>query len=270
MKRIKAVMGRVAVSLVALAGAIALAACAIGSAEAEVIDDVFNVGGPTRVEASIDNGNIEVSADGSQGDAVRVTATVWDRERVNYHTEREGDTVKIVASVNGGAGSSGQEDRRADIRVSVPQDTELVLKTSNGSIKVSGVTGQVSASTSNGAVSVSRVSGDVEVEASNGRVELDDVTGQVKVETSNGPIGFNGTLRPGSSNSLKSSNGDVEVTLVDTAGVEVDAAASNGRVRSQLPVALSGTARDNELVGTIGDGGSRLEIRVSNGSITIK
>ncbi len=58
--------------------------------------------------------------------------------------------------------------------------------------------------------------------------------------------------------------------LVDTPGVELDAATSNGNVRSELPITISGETRDDRLVGTIGTGGSRLEIHTSNGSIAIR
>ncbi len=58
--------------------------------------------------------------------------------------------------------------------------------------------------------------------------------------------------------------------LVETPGVELDASTNNGKVKSDLPITISGETSDDRLVGSIGTGGRHLLIRTSNGSITIR
>ena len=73
-----------------------------------------------------------------------------------------------------------------------------------------------------------------------------------------------------SDNNLATSNGNVEVTLVDTEGTELHASTNNGRITTDLPITITGTREEDRLAGTIGAGGSSLKIETSNGSITIR
>ena len=93
---------------------------------------------------------------------------------------------------------------------------------------------------------------------------------ELSAKTSNGAITFDGSLEPGSQNSLRTSNGDVVVTLVNTPGVKLDAETGNGKISSELPITITGRSDDDHLTGDIGDGSSSLTIRTSNGDITIK
>ena len=110
----------------------------------------------------------------------------------------------------------------------------------------------------------------LELETSNGRITLSDIDGSVSAKTSNGGITFAGSLEPGSQNSLRTSNGYVDVTLVNTPGVKLDAETRNGKISSELPITITGRSNDDHLTGDIGDGSSSLTIRTRNGDITIK
>ena len=92
----------------------------------------------------------------------------------------------------------------------------------------------------------------------------------MSAKTSNGAITFAGSLEPESQNSLRTSNGDVDVTLVHTPGVKLDAETSHGKISSELPITITGRSNDDQLTGDIGDGSSSLTIRTRNGDITIK
>ena len=266
-----------------------LAACSTGAAGAEMEEASFIVGDAPRLVVEIANGRIVVESQGSGGNAIVVSATINNPERVEYSAIQEDDTVKVIAEINSRSGISniGREGG-VDVVVSVPQEIALQLRTGDGETQVSGVTGPVSVTSSNGSMSLSRVQGRMDLETSNGRISVDDASGevnartsngrielrnfagQVDAQTSNGSIAIEGTLPPGSQNKLQTSNGSVDVTLIDTAGVLLDASTSNGKVSSTLPITIAGQVGDDHLVGTIGNGGSTLEIRTSSGSVTIR
>ena len=109
----------------------------------------------------------------------------------------------------------------------------------------------------------------MELETSNGRITLSDIDGSVSAKTSNGSITFAGSLEPESRNSLRTSNGDVDLTLVNTSGIKLDAETGNGKISSELPITITGRSNDGQLTGDIDDGSSSLKIRTSNGDITI-
>ena len=161
---------------------------------------------------------------------VRVTATITNPDKVEYRTGQNGDTVSVSADISSGIIINA----RVDVEVEVPEKAQLELETSNG------------------------------------RITLSDIDGSVRAETSNGAITFAGSLEPGSQNSLRTSNGDVDVTLVKTPGVKLDAETGNGKISSELPITITGRSNDDQLTGEIGVGSSSLEIRTSNGDITIK
>ena len=234
-----------------------------------------------------ENGNVVVKVSGAS--AIQATTTLKNPGRIDYRTEQQGDQVRIIASVKEGPGFF-QKSGGADITVLAPERIDLALKTTNGRIEVSGVTGQVSVENSNGVIQLSDVKGIIDVKGSNSRVELDGVAGdlkvvssngpvdiqefvgQVRAETSNGSIDLAGALLFQSENRLKTSNGGVRAILVETPGVELDASTSNGRITvgEGLQFKPRDGARERSLVGTIGSGGSSLEVRTSNGSISVR
>ena len=131
-------------------------------------------------------------------------------------------------------------------------------------------TGLVATETPNGRITLDGITGYVSAMTSNGKIEITRFRGELQAQTSNETIEFEGVLSPGSHNRLRTSNGAVSVTLVDTLGVELDANTSNGTVTSALPITTSGAISEKHLIGTIGNGESILEIRTSNGSINIR
>jgi hypothetical protein len=173
-----------------------------------------------------------------------------------------------------------------ELDVTVPADTELVVRTSNGDVLASGLAGDVElgstngrieataidgrleAGTSNGDVTVGRATGDVELRSSNGSIEVSDVGGELVADTSNGRIEVEdvaGAAR------ATTSNGRVEVAGV---GGDVHAESSNGDVTvigDGEPVALTiGTSNGDQTIEgpTDPEAARTVEIRSSNGDVS--
>ncbi|MCK9795374.1 DUF4097 domain-containing protein [Isoptericola sp. 4D.3] len=136
-----------------------------------------------------------------------------------------------------------------DLEVTLPADTELVVRSSNGDVLATGlagaadlrssngdveateVTGDLTLDTSNGDVQVAGAGADVDVYSSNGGIEVTDVGGSLDAVTSNGEIevaGVAGDVR------AESSNGDVTVTG-DGEPVVLTLETSNGSQTSEGP-----------------------------------
>ena len=246
----------------------------------ETRDDSFSVGESPALVVTSENGSIDVET-GPAG-TISVLATLRNAPRVQYEAIEQGDTVTVEAEVDSGARNAG-----ADIVVSVPAETEVELKTSNGRIEIQGLEapgtlrtsngrvvmkqleGDFDARTSNGPIEVTSMEGEATLATSNGPVTLDKVKGAFDVDTSNGNISFSGEMTAGGDNRLKTSNGSVTVGLEGTPSVKLDASTSRGEVTNELPIDASKTKKQ-ELVGTIGEGEAELVIRASNGSVTIE
>jgi putative adhesin len=227
---------------------VAIVACTPALAsETETHDDTFSVGDTPKIVVSNDNGQIH-AVTGNEG-TVNVKASIRRPDDVEYSVVQEGDTIRVEARVSSGWGFG--TDAGADITVTLPADTNVDLRTSNGGIEAVGI----------------QNSG--KLRTSNGRISLENVKGEFEANTINGAIDFRGEMTAGGMNQLTTFNGSVGVTLLGEPSVKLDAAIGNGEIICKLPIVAteSGIKR---LVGVVGGGDAGLVIKTSNGSITVQ
>src|SRR5918992_147394 len=157
---------------------VAIVACipALAS-ETETHDDTFSVGAAPKIVVSNDNGQIDVVT-GNEG-TVNVKATIRRPDDVEYSVVQEGDTVRVEARVSSGWGRRfGTDAPGAEITVTVPADTNVDLRTSNGGIEVVDIQNSGKLRTSNGRISLENVKGEFELRTSSGRISLENVKGE--------------------------------------------------------------------------------------------
>jgi DUF4097 and DUF4098 domain-containing protein YvlB len=159
----------------------------------------------------------------------------------------------------------------AKFRVHVPRQTVIErIISSNGPLRVEGVTSGGRFKTSNGPVRLRGVSGDVHVDTSNGPLELAEFRGGAELNTSNGPVSIafaeGGLQRPVR---VHTSNGPVTLRTAGLAGAELRASTSNGPVSSEFPLTKVHHESRHRLEGLIGSGGPLIDIATSNGPVRI-
>jgi hypothetical protein len=279
MRLIKSILPLVAVMVVAIT-LLVTAGCSAGPTETR--DDSFSVNGTATLVVNGDNGWIKVNT--GTDDEVRIQATLRGIDRIDYEVSQDGNTITVLAEIDQGWFISNVG---VDITITAPVSTDVELEISNGAIELNGIEGTGTLRTSNGEIVLENVKGDFEGRTSNGKIEVDtlegaaflrtsnggldlqEVTGEVDAETSNGGISYSGDMIAGGDNRLITSNGNVDVELLGTPSIELDASTSNGDITSELPITAT-TTGDDHLVGTIGDGEADLYIKTSNGDITVR
>jgi DUF4097 and DUF4098 domain-containing protein YvlB len=250
--------------LVAVAG---FALSASAATLEENFDRTFNVRPGTLFELNNTNG--------------RITIHSWDQPRVQVHAlkrveSRDSSTarqamaeLKIQPSATSDALRINTEYPRhndgffdwlagtnvnmsVQYEVTVPRAMSLMIENTNGAIDISNVHGSLHVSNTNGHVECSQCGGNLEAETTNGaiRAELSEVT-------------------PGKASRLETTNGGIRVTLPRTAGLQIDAANTNGSIKTDVPVTTNSLGR-HALRGTINGGGPELRLRTTNGSIDIQ
>lgn len=174
--------------------------------------------------------------------------------------------------------------------IQLPPKTALNLKTSNGKIGVSGITHDIhtatsngkieiidsaattlSAHTSNGGITVRQTpTQSMELHTSNGAIEAESVTGSLTASTSNGSINIRYAPDAATPADIRitTSNGGIDLTPPQNYSAKVDAATSNGKIRSSIPILVQGEM-GKTLNGVIGSGQGHLYLRTSNSSISI-
>lgn len=248
--------------------------------------------GPVSLSVALDVGSIEVASDPSlEGLEVRGMVRLKGRdeesararfEELGVSVERGAGEITVAPTFAGGRRTS----ERMSLKVMVPSLDGVKLRTTNGSLVVSGATGSVEADTSNGSIKLVGCSGDGQLSTSNGSIRLDGSSGDVRGTTGNGSVRV---LDHGGTLDLDTSNGDVDVSLAegcagtvrlrtgngsidlsvasDWSGV-IEASTTNGQVRFRDEDGLrqKGTAS----ILAVGAGGARSVARTSNGSIEVE
>ncbi len=240
-----------------------VAGCSTGPETSETY--TFNVGEMAKLVVTADNTQVDIQA--QPGGNITVQATLRRADDLTYELSQDGNTVTIDIDIEG-AGFIG-ESPGAELDITVPPQTELDIRTSNGAVNGNGTHGIAKVETSNGKIEFKNASGDFDLRTSNGSLNLSDFSGQVDGETSNGRIEFEGNLTDGSENRLTTSNGRIDVEFDAEPNIDLDAETSNGDIDCDFPITATVTG-DDRLVGTIGAGGTKLDLSTSNGDITIR
>jgi len=217
------------------------------------------------------NTNGEIGANRASGDAARVEGVRGrsddDRELfVEVVEYSDGVTVCAVYAKDkapgrchrGGVSSESSNNwwhgHRAKINfdVQVPHGVRFHALTTNGGVHCANLESVVEAATTNGNVEVS-TSEWASARTTNGGVRV--AMGNAK---------WSGELE------LMTTNGSVDVTLPASAEFKVDAATTNGGIRSDFPITVQGTFGPKTLSGTVGGGGRELKVATTNGGIELK
>lgn len=227
-----------------------------------------------RVELSTFNGSIH--ATGAEGSEARIEWTVTCHARTQEEADGGLDLVHPELENKVGFLSFKFSDPRirslqhsVSLKVEVPRESSVVLRTSNGEIEVAGVRGEIDARTTNGRVAA-RDGGRREnhLHTSNGEIVAERISGSIDAETSNGGV----RIEPAGIDEIqaRTSNGPIRCILPPSYAGELEADTSLGHIRCDFPVRIqAGAIGKSHIRGTIGAGGPRLRLATSLGSIEI-
>jgi DUF4097 and DUF4098 domain-containing protein YvlB len=146
---------------------------------------------------------------------------------------------------------------------------EVRVSTSHGNIRANDLDGSLFARTGAGAIEVARVSGDVDVGVVRGHVKIANAGGRVTARSAQGSLEVGFAAGNQSGGKLNAMKGAVRVTVDRRANLLVDAHATDGRVRTNLPIRAVAESSDTKLKGNLGSGGRRLTLRSTDGPIVL-
>ena len=122
----------------------------------------------------------------------------------------------------------------------------------------------------NGSLTVSQVSGEINGELVNGKTDIRDLSGRANISAVNGTITANyKSLDNVKEIRLKSVNGSINLGLPASPNAEVSVSTVNGGITTDYPLQVKGKFMGHHLDGTLGSGGTQIEISNVNGSVRI-
>jgi hypothetical protein len=159
------------------------------------------------------------------------------------------DAVRLETKTPKTFGPGGAEVKYT---IKVPAGLHVAARTTNGGIKLTGISNEVEASTTNGGVNGEALSGTVDVSTTNGGVHL-----------AVSKLGAGG-LR------AETTNGGVSVAIPTDTKATISAHVTNGGFGLEnLNVVTTGEQSRRHLEGTLNGGGPRIELGTTNGGITL-
>lgn len=122
----------------------------------------------------------------------------------------------------------------------------------------------------NGSLDVTGVSGEVRASSINGRVETHDLAGRAKLSTINGRLEARFSQLSGKDVELSSVNGSVELTIPSDSNAEVEASTVSGGITNDFGLHVNNHRFvGHDLRGELGNGGTHIKLEDVNGRIEI-
>jgi hypothetical protein len=241
------------------------------AAQAKVINKSFDVSSNGLLKLETNVGSLKINTHNDNVVKVEIKIEGKDEDSMNVSFDKSDNNVTIIGERErkGNWGGWGNSSRlRVSYRITVPQNYNLDVDTSGGSIGISDLKGKVDAHTSGGSISLGHIDGLVDVRTSGGSISVDEVTGTIKAHTSGGSVSAKISRQPTGDSKLTTSGGSITVYLADDIAVDLTARTSGGRVHSEFDV--NGETSKRSINGTINGGGPKLILKTSGGGVRVK
>lgn len=153
--------------------------------------------------------------------------------------------------------------------INAPGKIGLDATTHNGSVKATGISGDVSLLTHNGPITVDSGGGSLRARTHNGKVDATYDGESIVLKTHNGGVSADLTGCAAVGGSITTHNGGVVVLVGDQTSTGLDCRTHNGRIKCNAPLQSLEVSR-RRLTGRLGTGDKQLDVETHNGSVRIE
>jgi DUF4097 and DUF4098 domain-containing protein YvlB len=212
--------------------------------------ELDNINGPVHI-SSWDQNQVKV-------DAVKYADTKERLDEAKIEIDPRNDSISIRTKYpdHNQSWNWGSHNNPASVEytLTVPQTARLdEIKLINGSLDVTGMSGEVNAS------------------CINGRLEAHDLSGRARLSTINGPLDARFGQLASNSVELNSVNGSVELTIPSDSKAELEADTVSGGINNDFGLHVNHhNFVGHDLRGELGSGGAHISLKNVNGRIEIR
>ncbi|RQG98545.1 DUF4097 family beta strand repeat-containing protein [Natrarchaeobius oligotrophus] len=232
----------------------------------------FDPDGAETIAIVESTGDVSVAGDDRDTvamDVVKQASSVrTDLEALELTRERVDDVLEFRSEYRSETGWFESEPAM-NLDVAVPEELAVDrLRTSTGRITARNVRGDLAAESSTGTVRIESVDGTVAAETSTGSIEIRDVAAVGSAFASTGSIDAEIPAIDGDTD-VRTSTGGVDAALSPDLDAELEVSTSTGSI-DVGDLELDDAHRDGDFLrATLGDGGPRLRVETSTGSIAL-
>ena len=224
-----------------------------------------------------------------------VYTTHSDKVEVDQNSTADKKRIEIVTHALPQQKPSAEE-ARVDYDITVPSGVSVTVTTATAPITADGLRGDITLASDTGQITARNISRShvairsvaapvnmnnmlldyVDVTSSGGAVQMVNVAGpKVSVGTASGNITYEGDCSGGGAYNLSTHSGAIDVTLPQTASVDLSARSVSGKVENEFPLQqkphtsfVPQTGRS--FAGTSNSGSSSIELQSFSGRIRVK
>jgi DUF4097 and DUF4098 domain-containing protein YvlB len=265
---------------------------AAGAAGAEEWTRQYTVSGRPQVRVTADDASVSIaSSDGRQVD-VRVTATGWSigPDGVRISDTQTGDRLELEVRLPHEQWGWMPRHRSVKVEMRVPRESDIDVRTGDGSVSVQPVSGHVRIETGDGSISVEGLRGDVQLRTGDGGIDAAGIEASLRAHTGDGHLRVRGRFdvldlstgdgsidaqveagsKPSAGWALRSGDGSITLGLPSDFAADLDAHTGDGHITLDLPVSVEGRISSSTVRGKLNGGGPVVTLRSGDGSIRLQ
>jgi len=258
-------------------------------AHADRVEKRFTVQSKPKITLRNSNGRIQVKA-WNRNEVLLAWSNASGKSVVE--TEQAGNRVEVVTRP---AGDDISVDDKTDFEITVPNESELSVRTDTGNVTVESVHGDMTFDTVDANVQLTDVNGYLVVKTldgsllctrCSGKLEANSISGNVqmiepslegvRVQTSSGNILFDGSFLSRGIYIMKNFSGTIEVHFSSNDSFDVNATSLKGNVVNQASFKPDTHGSNHpsskwgqSLFGTMNEGHAKVELSSFSGTIKI-
>jgi hypothetical protein len=248
------------------------------------------IGKPT-VHIETNDGAVRVSTWDGQRIEARVETTGWriDDGEVRIIERQVGDRLELEARVPNFHWNSGFRGRSLRIELRIPRESDLSIRTGDGSVETDDNIGSLDIHTGDGHIKVNHARGAIRLSTGDGHIEATDLNGRLDATSGDGHIQIEGRFdslnldtndgtidarvltgsRMTTNWSVRTGDGNVTLRLPEDFQADLEVHTGDGHIRTDFPIVASGRLGRSDIHGKLNGGGLPLTARTGDGSISI-
>jgi DUF4097 and DUF4098 domain-containing protein YvlB len=274
-----------------MAATVFLSAAVAAPVRADDWSKTYPISSRADLHVITDDGDVNIiAADQKQIDA-KVTTEGYKLgpNDVRIEESQTGDHVSLtVRAPHMNWSFWGNHHRSIHVELRVPRELDLDVKTGDGSVTSSPLSGRIHLDTGDGDITANGLKGDLYMHSGDGHIEASNLDGSLRADSGDGHIKVRGRFdsldvntgdgsieaeagsgsKIASSWSLKTGDGSIALRVSSDLHADVDAHTGDGSISLDLPV--TGSLSHSSVRGKLNGGGGELRLTSGDGSIHLE
>jgi DUF4097 and DUF4098 domain-containing protein YvlB len=233
--------------------------------QAQTYNERFDVTPGAKLQIKTDVGSIEINTHSQNTIELKIMVDNDEDELFTYTTDLDNGSLSVIGKLN--SRQRWAKNLQVKFILSIPQEYNVDLNTSGGSLNIENLVGELTARTSGGSITVGNIKGDTKLHTSGGSINTQTISGNLDAHTSGGSINVTIDQQLTADASLHTSGGSITASIFESVQMDIHAATSGGRVSTNFVV--DGSSKKQSIKGKINGGGPLLTLKTSGGSVRI-